>query len=56
MNFGLGIDGAMNNEYSSIILSEIGKNTIDSQKRYCNYVMNDSNLRYLDTEIETDYV
>ena len=30
VNFGLATGGVMNDEYSSIILSEIGKNTVDS--------------------------
>ncbi len=57
VNFGIGIDRHKKTDaYNDIIMGEIGKNTIDSQKKYCDYVMNDSNLRYMDTEIETDYV
>lgn len=52
----LSTDNAKTNDYDAILHSEIGDNTIKSQKKYCKNIVNDSNARFIDTEIETIYV
>lgn len=49
-------DSKFNIKYADIISNVIGKDNIESQKKYNKYVMTDSSIRYLDTKIETDYV
>ncbi len=49
-------DNSKTTDYDAILHSEIGDNTIKSQKKYCKNIVNDSNARFVDTQIETIYV
>ncbi len=39
-----------------MIASEIGEDVVNSQKEYNKYVTTDNSIRYIDTNIETDYI
>ncbi len=41
--------------YRDIVENEIGQDNINSQKQYSKYIKSDSSIRFLDTEIESNY-
>ena len=43
-------------QYAQVIAGEIGQDVLNSQKEYNKYVSTDNSIRYMDTQIETDYV
>ena len=43
-------------QYAQLISGEIGQDVINSQQEYNKYVATDNSIRYIDTDIETDYI
>ena len=43
-------------QYAQLVAGEIGQAALDSQKEYNKYVATDNSIRYIDTQIETDYI
>ena len=48
-------DQTFNEQYAKIIADEIGQDVVDSQQLYIKSVPTDNRVRFIDTEISTQY-
>ena len=49
-------DDTFNQQYAALLVSELGAGTVDSHRSYVQNVPTDNSVRYMDKDIQTNYV